>query len=230
VEPASPSDKAVRHPSPKIIAQARRDLAARDPELAAVDALTPPFEWRVRPGGFAGLVQMLVGQQVSTASADAIWAKLQAGLGAVTAARALQCGDAELRALGLSQQKARYVREIAAAETSGAIDFERLKALPDEEAVAALTAITGVGRWTAEIYLMFAEGRPDLFPAADLALQEAFRAARGDALRPGERALRIRAEVWRPWRGVAAHLLWRYYAVLRSRAVAEPPARAEALL
>ena len=128
--------------------------------------------------------------------------------------------------MALSRQKARYVREIALAEAEGRIGFERLKTLPDEEAVAALTAITGVGRWTAEIYLMFSEGRVDLFPAADLALQEALRAARGDAARPSERSLRERARSWAPWRGVAAHLLWRFYAALKAGEAAPRPAAA----
>ncbi|HEX8570177.1 MAG TPA: DNA-3-methyladenine glycosylase 2 family protein [Caulobacteraceae bacterium] len=214
-----------RWPDPQTIAAARRALASRDADLALVDAATPAFDWRVRPGGFAGLVNIVMGQQVSTASADAIWARLEAGLGGVTAERVLRASEEELRGLALSQQKARYVREIALAETSGAVDFERLQTLPDEEAIAALTAIKGVGRWTAEIYLMFTEGRVDLFPAADLALQEALRAARGDASRPSERWLRTRAESWAPWRGVAAHLLWRYYAALR-QGEATPPAAA----
>jgi DNA-3-methyladenine glycosylase II len=206
----------VRFPDPETIERARRELAAADADLAYVHGVTPGFEWRVRPGGFPGLVRMVVDQQVSTASANAIWARLEAGLGTVTPERVLRAPEEELRGLALSQQKARYVREIAAAEQSGAVDFERLKALPDEEAVAALTSIKGVGCWTAEIYLMFTEGRVDLFPAADLALQEALRAARGDATRPSERSLRERARSWAPWRGVAAHLLWRFYAALRA--------------
>ena len=209
-------DKLVRAPTPEIIARARRALAAQDPDLAAADALTPAFGWRVRPGGFAGLVRLVVDQQVSTASANAIWARLEAGLGAVTAERVLQASEAELRALALSQQKARYVREIAAAESAGRVDFERLTRMPDEEAVTTLTAIKGVGRWTAEIYLMFSEGRVDLFPAADLALQEAHRAVRAAPARPSEQALRAASEAWRPWRGVAAHLLWRLYAALKA--------------
>ena len=228
MEPPSRSDKLVRFPTPEIIAEARRELSARDADLAYVDSVTPVFEWRVRPGGFAGLVNIVMGQQVSTASADAIWARLEAGLGEITPERVLRASEAELRGLALSRQKALYVREIAQAEVSGAVDFERLKEMPDEEAVAALTAIKGVGRWTAEIYLMFTEGRPDLFPAADLALQEALRAARGDASRPSERWLRSRAGSWAPLRGVAAHLLWRFYAALRQGEAQPAPAAAGA--
>ena len=216
------------HPTDQIIAEARAELAARDPDLAAVDAVTPAFAWRSQPGGYAGLAKLIVEQQVSTASAAAIWARLETGLGGVSAERVLSCDEAALRALGLSRQKALYLREIALAEAAGALDFATLETLADEAAVAALTAIRGVGRWTAEIYLMFCEGRADLFPAADLALQEALRAARDDAARPSERWLRSRAESWAPWRGVAAHLLWRYYAALRRGEASAPAAAAPA--
>lgn len=208
----------LRFPSSEIITAARRELAGLDPDLAVVDALTPAFAWRTQAGGFAGLVKIVMGQQVSTASADAIWARLERGLGAVTPERVLLATDEDLRGMALSRQKARYVREIAGA----GVDFDRLGGLSDEEAVATLTAIPGVGRWTAEIYLMFSEGRADLFPAADLALQEALRAARGEPARPSERWLRARAGSWAPWRGVAAHLLWRFYAALKSGAASAP--------
>ena len=227
MEPPSRTDKHVRFPDPETIAEARRELAASDPDLAYAHAVTPAFEWRVRPDGFAGLLNIVMGQQVSTASANAIWARLEAGLGAVTPERVLRADETELRAMALSRQKALYVREIAQAAGSGRLDFERLREVPDEAAIAELTAIKGVGRWTAEIYLMFSEGRVDLFPAADLALQEALRAARGDAARPSERWLRSRAGSWAPWRGVAAHLLWRFYAALKQGEAAPRPAAAE---
>lgn len=209
------------HPGPELIARARAELAAREPALARLDALTPPFAWRSRERGYAGLARKLVEQQVSTASAAAIWGRLEAGLGgAPTARRVLAADESALRAFGLSGQKARYVREIACAEVEGAIDFARLGALPEDEAVARLTAIKGVGRWTAEVYLMMCEGALDAFPAGDLALQEAWREASGATSRPNEAALRLRAEPWRPWRAVAAHLLWAGYVQAR------PPRRA----
>ena len=205
------------HPTPEIIAQARAELAARDPVLARIDAGIAPFAWRSHPAGFATLVQMVMGQQVSTASADAIWRKLEAGVGGeVTPAAILARDEETLRTFGLSRQKALYAREIAAAD----VDFASLSVIPEEEAEAVLTAIKGVGRWTAELYLLMSEGRADAFPAGDLALQEAIRAAEGSPLRPNERALRARAETWRPWRGVAAHLLWAYYRELKGK----PPA------
>ena len=203
------------HPTPDEIAEARAELAARDPIMALVDAAVPPLAWRSRPAGFATLVRMVMEQQVSTASADAIWRRLEVGLGAVTPAAVLAKGEDELRGFGLSRQKALYAREIAAA----GIDFAALSAVPEAAAEATLTAIKGVGRWTAEVYLLMCEGRADAFPAGDLALQEAMRAAEGSPQRPSERALRARAEPWRPWRGVAAHLLWGFYRVAR-----RPPA------
>lgn len=192
--------------------RARRALAARDPALARIEPLVPQVEWRVREGGFAGLAWMIVGQQVSTASARAIWMRLEAGLdGRVTAAAVLDRSDAALKALGLSSPKVRYLRALAEADVEGRIDFTALEAMDDKAALAALVALPGIGPWTAETYLMFCQGRMDLFPAADVALQEAMRwlDARGE--RPTPDHARVRAEIWRPWRSVAAHLLWAWY-------------------
>jgi len=197
--------------------QARAWLAARDPTLAHMDERTPAFAWRTALGGFAGLVRVIVGQQVSIAAAAAIWARLEAGLGAVTPKAVVASDIQGLRALGLSAPKARYVRAIAEAHLCGATDLERLHALDDAAAADVLCGLTGVGRWTADIYLMFCEGRRDVFPAGDLALQEGLRMAEGWPLRPTERELLARAEVWRPHRGVAAHLIWAYYGAMRSR-------------
>ena len=215
-------------PTPEIIAAARAELAAREYAFARLDPLIAPFEWRSRPCGPASLMRKIVEQQVSTASAAAIWARFEAGLGGrVTPEAVLAKDEATLRGFGLSGQKVRYVREIARAVTSGAVDFDALRMLPEDEAVGVLTAIKGVGRWTAEVYLLMCEGRPDAFPAGDLALQEAWREAEGavGAARPNEKALRARAERWRPWRGVAAHLLWAAYVLARppKPRVSDPP-------
>ena len=167
-------------------------------------------------------MRKIVEQQVSVASAAAIWGRMEAGLGGeVTSAAVAQLDEAALRGFGLSGQKVRYVGEIARAELEGRIDFGRLGAMPEDEALAALTAITGVGTWTAEVYLLMCEGLTDAFPAGDLALQEAWREAAGLDARPDEKALRRMAEPWRPWRGVAAHLLWAFYVATR------PPARSK---
>jgi DNA-3-methyladenine glycosylase II len=209
-------------PSPADIAAARAALAVADPALARPHAQMPPFEWRLRPGGFEGLFRMIVEQQVSVAAAASIWARVVVGLGEVTPQAVLALDIETLRGFGLSGQKARYGHEIARAQTEGLIDFDHLERLSDEEAIARLTAIKGVGKWTAETFLMFCEGRLDVFPGGDVALQEAIRWADQSDVRPNEKAAYARAEIWRPHRGVAAHLLWGWYgAVKRGEVVLE---------
>jgi DNA-3-methyladenine glycosylase II len=201
-------------PTDADIAGARRALAARDPLLEKADAMAPVLGWRVRERGFAGLVRQVVGQQVSIAAADAILGRMFAGLGAtLTPEAVLEASDETLRSFGLSAQKARYVRAIAEAHPL----FDAIPDLSDDAAVEALTAIKGVGRWTAETYLMFCEGRLDFFPAGDVALQEGFRIVEESEVRPTEKALYARAEAWRPFRGVAALMLWGVYAQARKR-------------
>lgn len=207
----------VSAPTPEEITAAREALAARDPGLAVAHAGSPEFAWRVHTGGFAGLLEMIVGQQVSTYAARAIWGRVAAGLGEVTPEAVMSTDEPTLRSYGLSGQKVRYAYAMAEAHLTGRVDFDALPSLTDEEAVAALTCIKGVGRWTAELYLLFGEGRPDAFPAGDLALQEALRIADGAEARPSERALYARSEAWRPCRGVAAHLLWAYYRQMKRR-------------
>lgn len=202
-------------PTPETLRAAREALAAADPALARAHAVLPPFEWRLRPGGFEGLFRMIVEQQVSVAAAASIWRRVCEGLGEVTPERLLAHEPETLRTFGLSGQKARYGREIALAHVEGRIDLNGLNALSDDEAVLALTAIKGVGRWTAETYLMFCEGRTDVFPGGDVALQEAMRWADGLDVRPNEKAAYLRAEAWRPHRGVAAHLLWAWYGAVK---------------
>ena len=208
-------------PTPDMIAAAREALVAADPALTPAHAQTPLFEWRVRTGGFEGLFHMIVDQQVSVASAAAIWARVVAGLeDDVTPERVLATDIQTLRSFGLSIQKATYGHEIARAQADGRIDFDHLERLSDAEAVARLVAIKGVGRWTAETFLMFCEGRQDVFPAGDIALQEAMRWADRSPLRPREKDATVRAEMWRPHRSVAAHLLWGWYGAVRRGEVA----------
>lgn len=207
-------------PTAEVLVEARKHLAAADPALAAMEAVTPPFAWRVGQGGFPGLLKMVVQQQVSLASAAAIWARVEAGLPEMTPRVVMGHDEAHLLSLGLSRPKARYVRAIAEAHLTGACDFDALPSLPDDEAVAALTAITGIGRWTAEVYLMFTQGRMDMFPGGDVALQEAMRWADKLEVRPTEKQAYKRAELWRPYRGVAAHLLWACYGAVKRREIA----------
>lgn len=209
-------------PTPKSLAAARAHLAAADPAMARIDALAPPFVWRSRPGGFAGLVRFITEQQVSVASAAAIWARVETGLGDVTPTAVLALDEAGLKAFGLSSPKARYAHAIAHAHVSGALDLDQLYKLEDEAAITALTAIKGVGRWTAEVYLMMCEARLDVFPAGDLALQEGLRMADEAEARPSEKALSARSELWRPYRAVAAHLIWDYYLAVRAKLLPEP--------
>lgn len=198
-------------PTPHDIAAAREALVAADPAMARVHAQTPAFEWRLRAGGFEGLFRMIVEQQVSVASAASVWARLREGMGGITPELLLAHDLDQLRGMGLSRQKATYGQGIAQAQLAGEIDLEHLASLDDEAAIAALTALKGVGLWTAEAYLLMCEGRLDVFPGGDVALQEAIRWADGAEVRPDQKAAYARAEVWRPYRAVATHLLWAWY-------------------
>ncbi|MFT4151186.1 MAG: DNA-3-methyladenine glycosylase 2 family protein [Paracoccaceae bacterium] len=187
-------------------------LAARDPRLAAAYATTGALPLRRRPDGFEALLSAILSQQVSVASANAIWARME-GMG-LTAREAMAAAtDEDLRAAGLSRQKARYGRALA----QSGVDFDGLRDLPTERVIADLVAIPGIGIWTAEIYAMFALGRADVFAPGDLALQEAARLLFDLDQRPTEKALRAMAADWSPWRSVAARLLWSYYRVMKSR-------------
>ena len=163
---------------------------------------------------------MIVEQQVSVAAAASIWGRLEAGLGEVTAEALLARPPEALLAYGLSRNKARYVTALARSLENNVIDFNSLKNMDDATATASLVALQGVGRWTAETYLMFCEGRMDVFPGGDVALQEAMRWADRAELRPTEKTAYLRAERWRPYRGVAAHLLWACYGAVRRGEIA----------
>jgi DNA-3-methyladenine glycosylase II len=173
----------------------------------------PPL--RRRAGGFEGLARIIVGQQVSVASAEAIWLRFAAAVMPMTVERLVDVEDAALRAAGLSRPKIRTLRAVAEAANAG-LDLERLDAFSDTEVHAALTAVSGIGPWTADIYMMFCLGRADAFAAGDLALQIAAQRAFDLAERPDAAALIELAERWRPWRGVAARLLWAYYRQVKS--------------
>lgn len=191
-------------------------LAAICPKMAEALAEVGAPALRKRPEGYAALLQVLVDQQVSVAAGRAIWARLEAA-GVTHPAAVLARDEEALRALGLSRPKARYARAAAEAVQSGALCFRRQRAAPLEQALAELTAIKGVGLWTASIYQMFSVGRADLMPAADIALQEAARRLYGLADRPTPEALSAMAAPWAPWRSAAALLLWRYYAACKQR-------------
>lgn len=186
-------------------------LRAADPRLAAVERTAGPLPWRVRPRGFPGLLQAIIGQQISTAAAAAIWRRLRALDGALDPVGLLGLDDAALRGAGLSRPKVAHARALADAFRSGHLCDQALEQMDDEAAVAAITAVRGLGRWSAEVFLLFAYGRPDVFPAADLALQAAAQDLFGLPARPGPAELRRLAERWRPSRALAARLLWHHW-------------------
>jgi DNA-3-methyladenine glycosylase II len=161
--------------------------------------------------GFAGLAEIVVSQQVSAASADAIWARVEKAAQPFTARALLKMSDEELRACGLSRPKVKTLRAVAEAVAARTLRLETFAGKPDDEVHAEMTAVWGVGPWTADIYLMFCTGRPDAWSSGDLALQIAVQRAFGLKDKPTPAELDGIAERWRPWRAVAARLLWKWY-------------------
>ncbi|PIL19316.1 3-methyladenine DNA glycosylase [Puniceibacterium antarcticum] len=194
------------------VAEGAAWLAASEPRFAEALAATGPLPLRLRPDGFGQLLQAIISQQVSVASARAIWGKLEMA-GMVTAPAILSVNEEDLRALGLSRQKAGYAHALAGA----GLDFDALRGDPTAEVVRKLTAVKGIGIWTAEIYAMFSLGRADVFAPGDLALQEGARLLFDLPERPKDKALRQMAGAWSPWRSVAARILWAYYHVEKQR-------------
>jgi DNA-3-methyladenine glycosylase II len=192
----------------------RRDieaLASREPAFAAVVEKHGIPEPRTSNRGAETLLRTIVGQQVSVAAARSMWAKLEAAFGSPPDLNLLlAASDEQLRAAGMSRQKAGYIRSLAALVISGELDLEHLPA-DDEDAIALLTKIKGIGRWSAEIYLLFAEGRGDVFPAGDLAVLIEIGRLMELPEKPSEKQLRELAEAWRPYRGAAAVLAWHSY-------------------
>ena len=186
-------------------------LAASDEALAFVFEKygTPPL-WE-RPRGFATLIHIILEQQVSLASAKACFEKLNEKIGDVTPASLLKLDDIGFKVVGFSRQKTAYARHLAAAIAEGRIDLERLASLPDAEVKSELMKLNGVGQWTADIYLLMALLRPDIMPKGDLALHVAHQMLTNSASRPGADEFITIAEKWRPYRSVAARLLWHFY-------------------
>ncbi len=181
-------------------------LCAREPRFAVAMTDLPPLPLRLKPDGFAQLLSAIVSQQVSVASANAIWARLvDAGMTAPQSVGA--ASEDDLKALGLSRQKVRYAHALAAA----GINYDKLRQMPAGEVMKTLTAVPGIGAWTAEIYVMFSLGRADVFAPGDLALQEAAKLIFRLPERPKEKVLRTMSADWSPWRSVAARIMWAYY-------------------
>jgi DNA-3-methyladenine glycosylase II len=198
-------------------------LSVIDPRLAEIAERAAPVPLRLRDPGFTGLAHIVVAQMVSRASADAIWRRMEEETGEVTAAAYLGLGPEHCRRIGLSRAKETTLRGLAEAVAGGMIDLEGLCDRPAEEAMGQLTALTGIGRWTAEVYLLFCAGHPDVFPSGDVALQNAVGHAFGLSERPSAKAVEEAALAWSPWRGVAARLFWAYYAKEMRRSVLPLP-------
>jgi len=187
-----------------------RALLRKNPPLRPVAKIAGAFDIRLTPGGFPGLVRVICGQQLSVASARAIYGRFTELPGALDPAGYLELDEATVRGVGFSAGKFRTVRVIAEAVVAGELDFELVEAMAPDEALAYLTAHKGIGPWTAEIYLMFAHGRPDIMPGLDLGLVIAAQHLKKLRQRPDAKRLLKIAEAWRPWRSAAALLLWHY--------------------
>ena len=192
------------------VARALKKLLEIDPRLVPVAEVAGRLPHRRKPGGFEGLAAVIMGQQISILAAEAIWLRLKAAVEPFTPEQLARTPEATLRAAGLSAAKIRTLLGIAEA-AAGGFDLLALHDLPAEVAVRAMTALKGIGPWTAESYLLFSVGHPDVFPAGDLALQIAVHQGLRLRQRPDEKRLRAIAADWAPWRGVAARLFWAYY-------------------
>jgi DNA-3-methyladenine glycosylase II len=206
---------------PALLARGLDALCAADPDVAAARARIGDPALRTRDPGFITLLDVILGQQLSTASAGAIRARIHALVQPLTPENYLATPVAALMKAGLSRQKLAYSRDLAAAALDGRVDFDRLHAHADEDAIEHLVSIKGIGRWTAEIYLLFSLGRCDVWPAEDLALQVALQHLKGLDERPRGKVMRALGDPWRPWRGVGAYFLWHVYHHL-TRRVAVP--------
>lgn len=210
------------HPSPRLDSVERvsahlDELTTRDPRLGRVREVAGIVQPRINRPGFAGIAKVICGQQLSVLSAAAIWKRFEALPGALDPSSYLTLSEEEVRSIGFSSGKFRTVRVIAEAVVAGELDFAHLETLPAEEAVTYLVAHKGIGPWTAEVYLMFCAGHPDVFPAGDLALLKAVQHGLGLDARPTIKEMIAIAKHWAPHRSSAALMFWRYFAVLRDR-------------
>lgn len=208
--------------NPDDIAEGLAALGRADARLLPVIEAAGPVPLRRREPGFEGLARIIVAQQISVAAATAIWNRFAVAVDPLTPERFLAVAPEDLRAAGLSAPKVRTLAAISAAVAGGEVDLEAVAGLPPEEAHRVMTRISGVGPWTADIFLLFCAGHPDVWPGGDLALQHAVRIAFGLDTRPAEKPCRAIAEAWAPWRGVAARLFWAYYAAVKDGRDAVP--------
>ncbi|MEM7766015.1 MAG: DNA-3-methyladenine glycosylase 2 family protein [Pseudomonadota bacterium] len=210
-------------PAPDVLAAACQALAADDPALARAYAEIGPPNWRVVEPGYAGLARIIAFQQISTRAAAAIWERVCGVLDEISAQSMLDLDEAVLRDCGMSRPKIAHLRSAAAAVVCGDLPLQSLGQLPVDEARERLLAVKGIGPWTADVFLLTATGALDAFPAGDVGLMESYRQLRGDAAKFEAKAFARQAETWRPYRGVAAHLLWDWLNHQRDRDVAPAP-------
>lgn len=218
-----PTTPAASSPLPAWARAGIAELARLDRDFAGIEDRAGPLPWRRRDPGFPGLLRAICGQMISNQAAAAIWGRLSALPGALEPAGLLALDDAALRGAGLSRPKVLHVRALAAAVAEGRLDFAALRAAPDEEAVAAIAAIPGLGPWTAQIHLLFGFERPDVFPAGDLALAAGLAHLKSLPERPKPKALAEIALAWSPWRSLAARLLWHHWRHATGRPAGEAP-------
>jgi DNA-3-methyladenine glycosylase II len=220
--PPSPVPAAAPSPPP----WARRGLTGLcrlDPDFTRIRRQAGPLPWRTRDPGYAGLLRAICGQMISNQAAAAIWARLAALPGALEPAGLLTLSEEELRGAGLSRPKVGHVRALAAACLDGRLDFDAIRAMPDEEAIVLIATVPGLGRWSAEIFLLFGLQRPDVFPSGDLALAAGLAHLKGLDTRPSPKVLAEMALAWRPWRSLAARLLWHHWRYATGRPAGEAP-------
>lgn len=208
--PASAMDQAFPHPPAEGLA-AIEALIRLDPDFAPIIGRAGPLPWRRRPPGFPGLLQAIVAQMISNQAAAAIWNRVRAIPGALDPAGLLTLPDDALRGAGFSRPKVLHARALAQAFLDGTLDTQRLMLLDDEAAIEAIASIKGLGRWTAEVYLLFAFERLDVFPAGDIALAASLAHLKTLAARPDPKTLRELSLAWRPYRSLAARLLWHHW-------------------
>ncbi len=192
------------------LSKAVRTLARDCHIMRAAHAYVGVPEWRTRAGDYAGLARIIAYQQLSTKAAGTIWGRVEALLGKVTPKTVLAADIDSLRACGMSRPKISHIRSIATAVEDGSLNFRRVARKSDDEAREELVAVKGIGPWTADVYLMFCLGRWDVFPHADIGLSEAYRMISGERKRHPPKKFLKTGERWRPYRGVAAHMLWAY--------------------
>lgn len=197
------------------MAEGLEALLLADPSLTRIAEASGPLPLRLQEPGFAGLARIVIGQQVSTASAAAIHARFVKHISPVNPVTFLDAGEPIWIEIGLSRAKQATLGGLAQKLVSGELDLGAISHLPVDDAVSELTALKGIGPWTAEVYLLFCAGHPDIFPAGDLALREALKSAFQMDERPDDKTARSVAEKWKPYRGIAARLFWAYYRTIK---------------